>query len=227
MNRSLKQLAALALAPRRLAALACGLCLPVVALAEEHAEHAAEHGEHHGWDQQALIASFVNFAILIGLFVYLFRNSLKSFLKARRAEVQNALEEAARLKAEAEAKHREYSERLAKLDQELAQIKNDLIEAGKQERDRIIADAEHKAARLRREAEFIIEQHAKQLRVDLSREAANAAVAAAEQLLLRATTTYDQQRLANEYLASLNANRPSSQPPKKNLNSLHSETPRP
>jgi F-type H+-transporting ATPase subunit b len=213
MRRSLKQLAAVAFA----------LCLPLIALADEAAEAHGEHAEH-GWDNQALIASFVNFVILIGLFVYLFSGSLKKFLVARRAEVQNALEEAARLKSEAEAKHREYSERLARLDQELAQIKRDMIDAGKQERDRIIADAEHKAARMRREAEFIIEQYAKQLRVDLTREAADAAVAAAEQLLLRATTTYDQQRLANEYLASLNASRPPTTPPKKSSNSLHSET---
>ena len=217
MRRSLKQVAAVAFA----------LCVPVLALADEAAEaHGAAdaHGGGHGWDQQALIASFVNFAILLGLFVYLFSGKLKSFLVERRAEVAKQLEEAARLKAEAEVKHKEYTERLARLDQELAQIKRDLVEAGKQERDRIIADAEHKAARMRREAEFIIEQHAKQLRVDLTNEAAEAAVAAAEQLLLRATTTYDQQRLAQEYLASLSANRPVSQPPKKPANSLHTES---
>ena len=215
MRRSLKQVAAVAVA----------LCVPVIALADEAAEAhgAADAHGGHGWDQQALIASIVNFAILLGLFVYLFSGKLKSFLVERRAEVSKQLEEAARLKAEAEVKHKEYTERLARLDQELAQIKADLIAAGKQERDRIIADAEQKAARMRREAEFIIEQHAKQLRVDLTNEAAEAAVAAAEQLLLRATTTYDQQRLAQEYLASLNANRPASQPPKKS-NSLQTES---
>jgi F-type H+-transporting ATPase subunit b len=215
MRRSLKQLAAVAFA----------LCIPLIALADESAQDHGAHDAHsgHGWDQQALIASFVNFAILLGLFVYLFSGKLKSFLVERREQVARQLEEAARLKAEAELKHKEYTERLARLDQELAQIKSDLIEAGKQERDRIIADAEHKAARMRREAEFIIEQHAKQLRVDLTNEAAEAAVVAAEQLLLRATTTYDQQRLAQEYLASLNANRPVSQPPKKS-NSLQTES---
>lgn len=216
MNRSFKQLSVLAVA----------LCAPLVALADEAAEHGAAHGEH-GWDQQALIASIVNFIILLVLFTVLFRSKLQAFLKERRAAVARELEEAARLKAEAEVKHKEYTERLAKLDQELAQIKADMIAAGKQERDRIIADAEQKAARMRHEAEFIIEQHAKQLRLDLTREAAEAAVAAAEQLLLRATTTYDQQRLAQEYLAALAAKRPSappSTPPKRPSNSLQTES---
>ena len=216
MRRSMKQLAALAFA----------LCLPALALADEAAEHGAGHGEH-GWDTQALVASIVNFGILLVVFTVLFRGKLQEFLKERRASIARELEEAARLRAEAETKHKEYSERLAKLDQELAQIKADMIAAGKKERDRIVAEAEHKAARLRHEAEFLIEQQAKQLRLDLMREATEGAVAAAEQLLLRATTTYDQQRLAQEYLALLTSKRPSSPPstpPKRPSNSIHTES---
>lgn len=200
---------------KRLGVLAFALCQPVIALAEEAAEHGAEHGGHGGWDSQALIASFVNFAVLIGLFVYLFRDKVRSSLKDRRDSVERALQEAARMKAEAEVKRKEYTERLAKLDQELAEIKSEMIAAGQAERDRIIADAEHKAARMRKEAEFIIEQQVKQLRTDIAREAANAAIASAEQLLLRATTTYDQQRLAQEYLTALSDNKSGVAAPKR------------
>jgi F-type H+-transporting ATPase subunit b len=183
-------------------------CLAVPALAfaldgEVHEEaHGGEHGEH-GWDNTALIASFFNFFILLFIFVKLGKDKIAAFLKTRKAEIEDALSEAARLKAEAAVKHREYSERLAKLDDELAQIKRDMIEAGTKERDRIVAEAEQKAARMRREAEFIIEQQVKQLRADLLNEAADTAVAAAEALLLRTTTSYDQQRLAQEYLKAL------------------------
>jgi F0F1-type ATP synthase membrane subunit b/b' len=191
---------------KRACLVALALSAPALAFAQEAHEAAHEadaHGGHGGWDTTSLIASFVNFAVLIILFVFLFKDSLKKFLVERRATVERELLEAARLKAEAEVKHKEYSDRMAKLDRELAQIKEDMINAGKRERDRIIAEAEHKAARLRKEAEFLIEQQVKQLRSDLSREAAESAVAAAEQLLLRATTTYDQQRLAQEYLTAL------------------------
>ncbi len=78
-----------------------------------------------------------------------------------------------------------------------------MISAGEKERDRILAEAEHKAARMRRESEFLIEQQAKQLRADLLREATESAVTAAEQLLIKSTTNFDQQRLAQEYLSSL------------------------
>ena len=176
------------------------LLLPALGLAEDHG---AEHGEHGGWDVTSIVASFVNFFVLIGLFVFLFKGKLTEFLKERRAQVEVELNEAARLRAEAEAKHKEYSERMAKLDQELGQIKREMIAAGEKERDRIVAEAEEKASRMRKEAEFIIEQQAKQLREDLKREASEAAVTAAEQLLEKATTSFDQQRLAQEYLAAL------------------------
>ena len=208
MSTSIKRLATFcSRALGRASTVALALSAPVIALAQEAHEAAHEageaHGGHGGWDTTGLIASFVNFAILIVLFVYLFKDSLKKFLVERRATVERELLEAARLKAAAEAKHKEYSERLATLDKELAQIKADLIAAGTKERDRIIADAEHKAARLRKETTFIIEQQIKQMRSELAHEAADAAVAAAGELLLRATTTYDQQRLAQEYLTSL------------------------
>ncbi len=184
--------------------LAVMLLLPALGLGQEHgAAHGAEHGEHGGWDVTSIVASFVNFFVLIGLFVFLFKDKLKSFLKERRAAIEVELNEAARLRAEAEAKHKEYSERMAKLDQELAQIKREMIAAGEKERDRIVADAEEKASRMRKEAEFIIEQQMKQLREDLKRETGDAAIEAAEQLLVKATTSFDQQRLAQEYLAAM------------------------
>jgi F0F1-type ATP synthase membrane subunit b/b' len=194
---------------KRALPLAAMLLVPALALAmdgEVHEEaHGGEHGEH-GWDTTALVASFVNFAILIGVFVYLFKDKLNTFLRQRKAEVADALNEAAKLKAEAEAKHKEYTERMAKLDQELAQIKQDVIAAGLKERDRIMAEAEHKAARMRQEAQFLVEQQVKQLRSELAREAIDGAVAAAEALLLKTTTSYDQQRLAQDYLNALSSN---------------------
>lgn len=199
MSRSLKQQVL------GISAVAGGFVLPALAFAQEHAEHGDEHG-HGGLDFGAMLPSLVNFVLLISLFVWLFRDSVKKALKSRRAEIEQALTEAARLKAEAEAKHKEYSERMARLDQELEQIRKDMISAGEKERDRIVAEAEHKAARMRKEAQFLIEQQVKQLRSDLTRDTVEAAIAAAEQLLLKATTTYDQQRLAQEYLAALDQN---------------------
>ena len=187
-------------------ALAVTLGLPLVAFAQEHSEDVEHAVDHHGVDPTMIIASFVNFFVLIALFIFLFRDKVTASLKERRANIENELNEATRLRKEAEAKHKEYSDRLAKLDQELEQIKRDMVAAGTKERDRILAEAEEKAARMRKEAEFIIEQQVKQLREEITREASEGAVAAAEQLLAKATTSFDQQRLAQEYLTAIQKN---------------------
>ena len=65
------------------------------------------------------------------------------------------------------------------------------------------AQAEEKAARLRKDANFLIDQQIKQLRKDLTQQAANAAVVAAQELLQERTTETDQDRLAEAYLTRL------------------------
>jgi F0F1-type ATP synthase membrane subunit b/b'/subtilisin-like proprotein convertase family protein len=147
--------------------------------------------------------SIVNFALLVFILVYFGRKPVKSFLVERRRLVEEDLVEAQRLKEEAERKYEEYAGRLEKLDQELETLRKEMVKAGEEERDRIVAEAEAKAARIRRDTQFLIDQQMKQLRVDLTREAVDAAVSAAEKALKDKVTSVDQERLANDYVARL------------------------
>ena len=90
-----------------------------------------------------------------------------------------------------------------RLDQEMVEIRGEMIKAGEAERDRIVAQAEEKAARIRKDTTFLIEQQIKQLRKDLTQQAANAAVVAAQELLQERTTDADQDQLAETYLNRL------------------------
>jgi len=166
-------------------------------------EHAGSaHGDHHV-NRIEILAGVVNFGVLIGLLIFLARKPTRAFLVSRRAAVVDGLAEAQKMKAAAEAKYEEYQARLANLDAELAQIKSEIIASGQAERERIIAEAERKAARMRRETDFLIEQQLKQLRVDLTKETVEAAMSAAEKMLRERTTDDDQQRLAKAYLTKL------------------------
>jgi F-type H+-transporting ATPase subunit b len=171
-----------------------------------HAEgHEGGHGEAHGIDVPYMAATVFNFVIWLGIVVFIFRKPLGTFLTNRRVHVVEGLEEAKRLKAEADQKHKEYSERLAHLDEELEKLRKEMIQAGEAERDRIIAEAETRAARMRRDANFVVEQQMKQLRTDLTNEAIVNAVFAAERVLREHTKENDQERLAKDYLAKLEA----------------------
>jgi F-type H+-transporting ATPase subunit b len=178
----------------------------------EHGEAAHGEGEHGGghhaeaFDPVEFLATVINFVIWIALLVWLFRRPTVEFLNTRRLAVEEGLVEAKALQEEAERKFAEYTERLENLDEELDRMREDMLDAGKAERDRIVADAEAKAARMRRDTEFIVEQQLKQIRIDLTKEAVEGAVKMAEELLKERTSGDDQTRLADEYLTALAEN---------------------
>ena len=169
------------------------------------ADHGAE-GEHHEeahFDLTAFIATLVNFIIWLALVVWLGRKPVSEYLKARRVSVEEGMVEAQRLGEQAKKQYDKYSKQLDHLDQELARMREEMIAAGEAERDRIIEEAEARAARMRKETAFVLEQRVKQLRTDLTREAIEAAVAAAEEVLVGQIASGDQQGLADEYLEGL------------------------
>jgi len=181
-------------------------------LAHEVAEEDSGHGAHddHGalsvsslFKSREFQGTLVNFLVLVGLIAWVIRKKGNPALAARRAEVEKELAEAKRLRADAEKRHMETATRLEKLDEEMLEIRGDMIKAGEAERDRIVAQAEEKAARMRKDASFLIEQQIKQLRKDLTQLAASAAVTAAQALLQERTTDEDQDRLAEAYLNRL------------------------
>lgn len=182
-------------------------------VAHEVAEKASGHDAHDDGHGALTFSSLIrnrefqgtvlNFLVLVGLIVWVVRKKVNPALAARRGEVEKELAEAQELRIAAEKRHMETATRLQKLDEEMLQIRGDMIKAGEAERDRIVTQAEEKAARLRKDTSFLIEQQIKQLRKELTQQAAVAAVAAAQELLQERTTDADQDQLAEAYLNRL------------------------
>lgn len=182
-------------------------------LASGHVAHAQEgHGAHGGSVQLSDVfadlhfwGAVVNFILLLLIFYWLGRKPVSKYLRTRREAVEQGLADAARLKAQAEAVHREYQERLARLNEELERTKTEIRESAKQEKARILAEAEARAERARRDAELLIDQQMHELRQAVTREVVDAAVAEARKVLTDAMTSQDQERLAQQYVESLKA----------------------
>jgi len=151
------------------------------------------------------IALLLNFGILVALYVRMGKKPVQDGLKARRDAVASEIEEAQRLLQEAEGRAKIYQSKLANLEDELETAKKALAEAGKGERDRIMREAEEKAERMRRDATFLIEQELKQMRVDLTKEAVELALTAAEQVLKERITADDHERMADEFLRDVSS----------------------
>jgi F-type H+-transporting ATPase subunit b len=160
-------------------------------------------------------AMAINFAILAAVYYTAGKKPIGEALKARRASIAKEIEEANRMRQEAEARAKQYQSKLETLEEELVTAKAALLEAARGERDRVMKEAEEKAARMQKDAEFLIEQEIKQMRQDLWRETVESAVATAEELLKKRITSADQERLAEDYLEDLagRTRRPTSMAP--------------
>jgi F-type H+-transporting ATPase subunit b len=147
----------------------------------------------------------LNAAILYWLLIKFGRKPISDGLKARKLSIMKGMEEAAKVKAQAEARLAEYQQKLADIDQEVARIKQDMKEAGEAESARILSDAKERRTRMERDARTLIEQELKAAREALLRDTVRAAVKSAEATLTAKIGDSDQQRLGDEYLASIKA----------------------
>lgn len=171
------------------------IMFPVVAFAAGGGGHA---------DSGAILKDFiyrcVNFILMVGLLAYFVTKPIRKGLKERSAEVEKTLADAEAAKEAAEAKHREYSDKLAKATEEIATIAASIRREGELERDKIIATAKDLAAKIEQEADNKASGVVAQARAELREEAARLAVELAVDLLKKQVTADDQKRLVEEYM---------------------------
>ncbi len=170
----------------------------------EHALKAINWTDFSNTKQVPYVVYFGNFVLLIGLYVYFGKKPVAEGLKARRDSIAKEIEEAQKMKKEAKQRAKKYQAKLEGLDEELASAKQGLIEAGEADKARIVREAEEKAARMNRDAAALLEQETRQIHEDLVNETVEAAVREAEELLKKRVMPEDHERLAEDFLASLN-----------------------
>jgi F-type H+-transporting ATPase subunit b len=186
---------------------------------------AGENGENGGAEREGpepfnfgdwgtktppFLAMLINFGILAAGYYLLGRKPIAAGLKSRRDAIAKDIEDAQKMRHEAEERAATYQAKLASLEEEMTSAREALVRAGEAERDRIVGDAEAKAERMRKDAEFLVEQEMKQIRQDLWRDTVEVAVSAAEDLLKKRVTPADQERIAEDYLADLGGKRGAS-----------------
>lgn len=151
------------------------------------------------------LAMLINFGILVAGYYLLGKKPMAAALVNRRDTIAKDIDEAQRMRKEAEERAKRYQAQLDTLQEEMRTARDALVRAGEAERDRLVREAEAKAERMRKDAEFLVAQEIKQMRQDLLRDAVEVAVTAAQELLKQRITSADQERLAEEYLADLGA----------------------
>jgi F-type H+-transporting ATPase subunit b len=183
----------------RPAALALACALPLVVSTPAAASGGEEVG---GW---TLFWQGVNLVLLLGLLVYLTREPIRKFFHERREQIRGELDSAAQVLSEAEARLAEWEARAARLDAEVEEIKEQARQRATRESERILAEAEASAERIRVDAHAAVDQEVSRARAELRAEAGELATQLAADLLRQSITETDQQKLLDEFVARVEA----------------------
>ncbi len=149
------------------------------------------------------LANVINFAVL-GFILYKFgRKPLAEALIKRKTTIMSDIETATKLKEDAERRLTEYEDKFERMDETLEGLRAELAAQSEQEKAHILAEAEERRVRMRRDAEFRIEQEGKSARAELLQGAMIGAAAAAEELLVKKVGPSDLDRMAEDYLKAV------------------------
>lgn len=188
---------------------------------------AADDGEHHGinWyygnlaEKEGLeepnvlfrpkgmpspvSALVINCLILYFLIFKFGAGPIREALKQRKQRIMSGMDEAARMKREAAQQLASFEAKLKHIEDEVERVKLEMRAVAEAERESILREAKERRERLEREAKLLVEQELKAARESLHQGTVRTAIGAATDLLTKQLSTSDQQRLAEEYLASL------------------------
>jgi len=162
---------------------------------ENHDDHCDPHNQ-----PVPLLANIVNIAALIFLLVRFGRKPINEALKRRKKNIMAEFDKAKALKKSARDRLDKYEDDLAHLDDRLLALREQYAQEGELEEKRLREEMASTRERLLADADFRLSQEGKSARDELSREALEGALSAAEKLLLEKVGAADHERLAQEYL---------------------------
>ena len=160
-----------------------------------------------GEEEEPMSAPFilmvVNFGILLILLAKVAAPKARKLAETRSDSIKTALQEAAALRQQAQAKLDEYSAKLSAAEAEIAALVDAMRRDAEVEKQRVVANAEAQAIALKKDADERIAAEIANARATLTREVALAATAAAETLLRSRATAGDQTNLVEQFIGDL------------------------
>lgn len=149
------------------------------------------------------LASLINFGVLAFILYRFGKKPLAESLAKRKQTIMADIDTATKLREEAERRLEDYQDKIDNIEQKLEEVRAEYAAQAELEKKHILAEAEERRVRMRRDAELRVEQEGKAARAELLREAVEGAVAAAEELLAKQITASDLDRMAGDYLKSV------------------------
>ena len=168
---------------------------------------AAAGAEEHAPSIAELIFPLINFLIFAYIVWRYGIPFLRSHLRSRREQILASVESAAESQKRARALLEAYRGRLARLNEEMRKVRDELREGGEREKARLLRQAEELSKKIRAEADWVVDQEVRVARQEVREELARRARAAAEQLVKAHLAPSDQRRLVQDFLSRVGEER--------------------
>lgn len=156
------------------------------------------HG-HHGIPWATLFFTFVNFGLFVWLLARYVWPQVRLWLRERHTAVIQELRAAQDARRQAEELRAQWQQRLAGLDREIAQLRQQVEADLTRERERAWQQARNAAEAIRKDAERTVAAEMRRIEEELRAEMVQHAVALAREIVRAQWSAADQQRTLEEF----------------------------
>jgi F-type H+-transporting ATPase subunit b len=163
----------------------------------------AEGGTGSGrkiWDN---IMLWVNFGILVVLFLKYAKKPLMDLLRGARSEIKDELDEINSKRDNAKTLAEAESKKLEEIDEGIAALREGILEMGRREKERIIEQAKIAAEKMVRDAKAYSEYRLTLAKKALAVELTDIAVSLVEKKLTKGFTMEDNDKLIEKFVTDL------------------------
>ena len=167
------------------------------------AAQAAEPGQSAAEGESGLLFKWINFLILVGVLLWLFKKVLPPIFRRKADIISEAIAKAAAAKAEAERQLKEAAVKLTRLEQEVAEFRAAAQMEAQAELERLRKLTQRDVEKIGLAAKAEIEAAERAARVALKALAAKLAVDGAESLVAKQVTPAVQDALIHNFVQSL------------------------
>ncbi len=148
-----------------------------------------------------LLAQIVNVGLLLFILWRFAYKPILNMLDSRKQKIQESLEYAERVKAEAAEQQKEFSRKLEEARREAQTASQAAQQIGEKEREAIVAQAREEARKLVEQAKEQIEFERKQMMADLHDEVVRLSLLAAQKVISQSLDDRAHRQLVNDFLA--------------------------
>lgn len=158
------------------------------------------------WDNAML---WVNFAVLVLVFLKFGKKPLMDFLHGVRRDIETDINDVEGRYKSSRSLMDEEADSLKKIEEHLEQIQQDIVEMGKREKEKIIAQAKTAAEKLIKDAKTYSLYRMETAKKALADEMVDIAVSMVEDRLSKGISTKDNDQLVNQFLTDLKTSKQS------------------